>query len=101
MAQKALEKYIWKVLEDVYDPELHVSLFDLGLVYKVEEDQGNVAIIMTLTTIGCPLFPTIEAELKDKIGKLEGVKDVSVELVFDPVWSMDRISEKGRAMLGI
>lgn len=92
---------IMKKLEEVLDPELYVSIVDLGLVYNVVQKDGNVTIKMTLTTMGCPLFDTLEADIKNRVSEVKGVKDVHVELVFDPPWSMDRLTERARAMMGI
>lgn len=90
-------------LLQVYDPELNISIVDLGLVYGIHIHEGNkVKLTMTLTTIGCPLFGLIEVEIKNKLQQL-GVKDtdITIELVFDPPWSMERMSERAKAMLGI
>ncbi|HLC94066.1 MAG TPA: iron-sulfur cluster assembly protein [Patescibacteria group bacterium] len=97
----SLKKQVMKRLEGVMDPELFISIADLGLIYDIVCKEGDVFIKMTLTTIGCPLFPTIEKEVKEKVGAIEGVKNVHVELVFDPPWSMDRLSARARAMMGI
>lgn len=97
----SFKKHVMKRLEDVMDPELFISIADLGLIYDILCKEGDVFIKMTLTTIGCPLFPTIEKEVKEKVGAIEGVKNVHVELVFDPPWSMDRLSARARAMMGI
>lgn len=90
-----------KKLEEVLDPELYISIVDLGLVYEVKEKGGTVDIKMTLTTLGCPLFETIETEIKDKLKDLKGVKKVNIELTFDPPWSTQRLTEKAKAMMGI
>ena len=89
-------------LHDVMDQELHMSIMDLGLVYKVQVKDKKVHIRMTLTTLGCPLFDTIQEEVETKLGAL-GLKpdDIKIELTFDPPWSMDRMSENAKAMLGI
>lgn len=90
-------------LEEVMDPELHMSIMDLGLVYEVTlKEDHTVHILMTLTTLGCPLFPVIENDIKEKVSEL-GIKedDVTIEVTFDPPWSLDRMSERGKAMLGI
>lgn len=95
-------KIILSKLSEVMDPELNISIVDLGLVYEVKLIKKKVKVIMTLTTIGCPLFSLIETQVKDKIKEL-GIKenDISLELTFDPPWSMEKMSKKGRAMLGI
>ncbi|KKP53055.1 MAG: hypothetical protein UR42_C0001G0022 [Candidatus Roizmanbacteria bacterium GW2011_GWA2_33_33] len=102
MQLKLTAKQIKTKLTEVMDPELNISIVDLGLVYEVKITKNKVHVIMTLTTIGCPLFATIEAQVKDKIKEL-GIneKDVTLELTFDPPWSMEKMSKKGRAMLGI
>ena len=89
-------------LSEVMDPELNISIVDLGLVYETKIIKEKIKIVMTLTTIGCPLFSLIEQQVKEKIREL-GVKeeDISLELTFDPPWSMEKMSEKGKAMLGI
>lgn len=90
-------------LDEVMDPELMLAITDLGLVYdvKVSEDR-KIDIKMTLTTIGCPLFNLIEQDIKDKMVEA-GYKeeDVKIELTFEPPWSMERMSERAKAMLGI
>ncbi len=100
---KITEKKIKESLQDVLDPELNISIVDLGLIYSTKIDKNNkVKISMTLTTIGCPLFSLIEQEVKNKLRAL-GLKenDIELELTFDPPWSMDRMSQQAKAMLGI
>lgn len=93
---------IEEALTSVLDPELNISIIDLGLVYEILIKRNTVKIIMTLTTIGCPLFATIEQEVKSKLKEI-GVKEdaVELELTFDPPWSIDRMSESAKAMLGV
>lgn len=100
--KKISEKQIKNKLTEVMDPELNISIVDLGLIYDVKIIKSKVKIIMTLTTVGCPLFSLIETQIKDKIKEL-GLKDeeISLELTFDPPWSMEKMSKTGRAMLGI
>jgi len=99
---KITQKLIQTKLSEVMDPELNISIVDLGLVYNTKLIKNKVKIIMTLTTIGCPLFSLIETQVKDKIKEL-GIKDedISLELTFDPPWSMEKMSKKAKAMLGI
>ena len=99
---KITKKIIVSKLTEVMDPELNISIVDLGLVYDTKLVKNKVKIIMTLTTIGCPLFSLIETQVKDKIKEL-GIKDedISLELTFDPPWSMEKMSKKAKAMLGI
>lgn len=96
------KKIVLKKLEEVMDPELNISIVDLGLVYEVKINKDKVKIIMTLTTIGCPLFSLIETQVKDKIKELKvKEEDISLDLTFDPPWSMDKMSKRAKAMLGI
>ncbi|MDO9028154.1 MAG: metal-sulfur cluster assembly factor [Candidatus Roizmanbacteria bacterium] len=99
---KLTAKQIIKKLSEVMDPELNISIVDLGLIYNIKIIKNKVKVIMTLTTIGCPLFSLIESQIKDKIKEL-GIKEenISLELTFDPPWTMEKMSKKGKAMLGI
>ncbi|MFA9288523.1 MAG: metal-sulfur cluster assembly factor [Weeksellaceae bacterium] len=90
-----------KLLE-VMDPELYMSIVDLGLIYDIDIQEEKVTVHMTLTTLGCPLFDTIEEDVKTKVGELGIDEDkVTIKLTFDPPWTMDRMSERGKAMMGI
>lgn len=96
------KKKVLTKLEEVLDPEIGVSIVDLGLIYKVIIIEGKLKIVMTLTTIGCPLFSIIEDQTRSKLREL-GLKDkdIQLELTFDPPWDMEMMSERGKAMLGI
>jgi len=88
-------------LKKVLDPELNVSIYDLGLIYDITiGKKGDVKILMTLTSVGCPLFTTIQSEMEIKIKKIKGVKSVSIELTFDPAWNMDKMSTSAKKLLG-
>lgn len=93
---------IERVLKSIPDPEIGVSLWDLGLVYNIDIDKkiGKVSILMTLTTVGCPLFDQIAGPIREEVGKLKGVTSVDIELTFEPVWNMDRMSEEAKVQLG-
>lgn len=95
------KKEIMEILKDCYDPEIPVNIVDLGLIYDVEINSGKIAIKMTLTAVGCPLSGSIIQDMKQKISLLRGVKDVDVEIVFDPPWNPERMSKEARQMLGI
>lgn len=96
------QKKVMNALSDVMDPEIHISIVDLGLIYKVKIKNDKIHVLMTLTTIGCPLFSQIEMEMKQKLTEL-GFKDenIKLELTFDPPWSLERMSERGKALMGI
>ncbi|MCX6793898.1 MAG: metal-sulfur cluster assembly factor [Candidatus Gottesmanbacteria bacterium] len=96
------KKDVEKVLKNIPDPEIGVSLWDLGLIYdiKIDKKSGNVEILITLTTIGCPLFEQIADPIREAVGKLKGVKHVEVTLTFEPPWTVDRMSKEAKAQLG-
>lgn len=100
-----VETAVWEQLKQVYDPEIPVNIVDLGLVYdcvlKEEEGQNNVEVKMTLTAPGCGMGPTIAADAQSKILMLDGVDNARVDLVWDPVWNQDMISEEGKMKLGM
>lgn len=101
MAKCPTKKELLAALATIEDPELFLPITDLGLVYGVKMKKGTAHIIITLTTIGCPLFETIEKDIKEKVGALGGVTDVVVELTFDPPWSPDKMSASAKAELGV
>ncbi len=95
------KKLLLNQIKNVPDPELGVSIVDLGLVYDVSADKnGNVTVLMTLTTMGCPLFELISEPIKSELGKINGVKDVIVDLTFDPPWSPEKMSKEAKIKLG-
>ena len=89
-----------EVLRKVKDPELDLNIMDLGLVYDVEIEDGKVEVTMTLTSPGCPAGPMITNDVYREVRALEGVKDVNVEIVWEPYWTPERIEPKIRAMMG-
>jgi FeS assembly SUF system protein len=93
---------VLEVLRNVYDPEIPVNVVDLGLIYDVQINNSNdVYVQMTLTFPGCGMGPYIAQQAEWAIQDIEGVEDVQIELVFEPPWSPDLISEEARAQLGI
>lgn len=94
-------RHIEEILDDIPDPEIGISIFSLGLVYDVEVDpKNNVRILMTLTSIGCPLFDQIEAPIREELGKLEKIGKVTIDLTFEPPWTPDKMSEEAKMQLG-
>jgi metal-sulfur cluster biosynthetic enzyme len=91
---------VMKVLKECYDPELGISLVDLGLIYDVQVKNDDVLIKMTLTTPGCPMHSFMVNDVEEKVKNIKGVKDVKVELVWDPPWTPDRMSKGLRKKLG-
>jgi len=99
---KALRERIIAALRTVYDPEMPVNIYELGLVYEVRVDEaGQVNIRMTLTAPNCPVAGSLPAEVERKAASVDGVAGVKLELVFDPPWSKDKMSEAARLALGI
>lgn len=101
MTQELVEK-IREQLKTVMDPELFISIVDLGLVYNISvSGNGHAKILMTLTTIGCPLFNVIEKEVREKVLSVPSVTGADIELTFDPPWDPSKMSDSARAELGI
>lgn len=90
---------VLEVLGEVIDPELGLDLVTLGLVYEVHVAGGAVTVVMTLTTPGCPMHAAIEADAYARLGAVEGIEAVDVQIVWDPPWSPARITEAGRRQL--
>ena len=102
MSEAALTKEaVLEALRTVYDPEIPVNIVDLGLIYNVEVDDGEVAIEMTLTTPGCPMGAYMAQQAEWRVAELAGVKDVTVDLTWDPPWSVDKITDAGKRLLGL
>ncbi len=102
----AVEKNCWEVMKTVYDPEIPVNIVDLGLVYNcqvenIEPEQNNVHIMMTLTAPGCGMGPVIQSDVEKAVRALPGVASVQVEIVLDPPWSRDMMSEVAQVQLGL
>ena len=102
MAADVTVEEVTEALKDVYDPEIPVNVVDLGLIYEVQvKDDNHVHVLMTLTAAGCGMGPFIAQQAEWAIADVDGVKDVDVEIVFDPPWSPDRITEDGKKLLGL
>lgn len=96
-----LENTIVEVLKSVFDPEIPVDIYELGLIYEVKIDKDkNVAIDMTLTSPNCPVAESMPKEVEDKVGEIEGVKSSKVAIVFDPPWDKEMMSEEAKLELG-
>lgn len=96
-----IEERIVDVLKTVYDPEIPVNIYDLGLIYKVDvKDEGDVEIDMTFTAPSCPAADFILEDVRQKVDSLEGVKNATVNLVFEPAWDQSMMTEEARVELG-
>ena len=97
-----LGEKIVKVLKTIYDPEIPVDIYELGLIYDVMVNTDHeVKILMTLTSPNCPVAESLPKEVEDKVKSLENVKDAEVEITFDPPWSKDLMSEEAKLELGM
>ena len=97
----SLQGKVIEALKTIYDPEIPVNIYDLGLIYQIEVENSNVRILMTLTTPNCPVAETLPDETKEKLAEIEGVGEVEVNITFDPPWSQDNLSEEARLELGL
>ena len=89
-------------LKDIYDPEIPVNIYDLGLIYGVDvDDEGGVVITMTLTTPHCPVAESMPGEVELRVGAVPGVRDAEVNLVWDPPWDMAKMSDEAKLELGM
>jgi FeS assembly SUF system protein len=99
---EALRPRIVEAIRTVYDPEIPVNIYELGLIYDLDIDiKGNVAIKMTLTAPGCPVAGTMPQMVRDAVARVEGLNDVDVGLVWDPPWDKSRMSEAAQLELGM
>jgi FeS assembly SUF system protein len=91
-----------EVLCDIYDPEIPVDIYQLGLIYDVKvSEEGDVHILMTLTSPNCPVAESLPMEVKEKVRSIDEVRDVDVEITFDPSWNKDMMSEEAKLELGM
>lgn len=97
-----IERDIVRALRQVYDPDISVNVYDLGLIYEIKvEDSGSVYIKMTLTSPSCPLADTIVANVEEAVRDVPGVTDVKIDLVFEPEWGKEMMSDEALVELGL
>jgi FeS assembly SUF system protein len=96
------EEHVLEALREVFDPEIPVNIVDLGLIYEINlSTSKRVDVKMTLTAMGCPMAPEVMADVRNRLLQLPGIEEAGVELVYDPPWSPDRMSEEARWELGM
>jgi len=96
-----VEKNIINTLKEIFDPEIPVNVFDLGLIYEIDvQDDMSAKIIMTLTAPNCPVAESLPNEIKEKVAATEGVQGAEIELTFEPTWNQDMMSEEAKLDLG-
>jgi FeS assembly SUF system protein len=99
---KNLEEKIINVCKNIYDPEIPVNIYELGLIYSTSVDEeGKVNVLMTLTTPNCPVAESLPAQVQEEIAALSGVTEVDLELTFDPPWDQDMMTEEAKLELGL
>jgi len=99
--KKELEDQLIAELKTIYDPEIPVNIYDLGLIYNLKEDNGILEVEMTLTAPGCPVADSIIAEVKEKMESHEAISEATINLVFDPPWTMEMLTEEAKLELGM
>ena len=100
--KKQIEERIIDVLRTVYDPEIPVDIYELGLIYEVKvNDDAHAEVLMTLTSPSCPVAESLPLEVEEKIKSIDEVSDAEVEITFDPPWSQDLMSEEAKLELGM
>ena len=93
---------IVEVLHTIYDPEIPVDIYELGLIYDVQiSDEGEAKVLMTLTTPNCPVAESLPMEVEEKVGEVEGITKSKVEITFEPEWEKDMMSEEAKFELGL
>lgn len=101
MDKRALEDKIIEVIKTIYDPEIPVDIYELGLIYEVNiKDDMHVDVLMTLTSPSCPVAESLPAEVEEKIEGVEEISSCKVNIVFDPPWDKDMMSEEAMLELG-
>ena len=100
MITEELKERIITQIKTVFDPEIPVDIYELGLIYKIEMPQpGHIHLVMTLTTPMCPVADSLPMEVQEKVMEVEGVEDVNMEVVFDPPWNKEMMSEEAQFAL--
>ncbi|MBB1561811.1 MAG: SUF system Fe-S cluster assembly protein [Flavobacteriaceae bacterium] len=98
----SLGEEVIKVLKTIYDPEIPVDIYELGLIYDVQiSDEGEAKVLMTLTTPNCPVAESLPMEVEEKVGEIEGITRSKVEITFEPEWEKDMMSEEAKFELGL
>lgn len=99
--KRETEQKIIDQINQIYDPEIPVNIYELGMIYEIRiDDDMNVHVLMTLTSPNCPVADSLPREVKEMVQSVEGVNDAEVEITFDPPWSQDMMSEEARLELG-
>lgn len=99
--KKNIEEKVIDTLKTIYDPEIPINIYEIGLIYEINiDDNANVHILMTLTSPNCPVAESLPQEVKESVSKVKEVNSAEVELTFDPPWSQDMLSDEAKLELG-
>jgi FeS assembly SUF system protein len=98
---EALQEAVIEALKEIYDPEIPVNIYDLGLIYNVEVNEGHAVVTMTLTTPHCPVAESMPGEVELRVGSVPGIGDAEVNLVWEPAWSPANMSDEARLEMGM
>ena len=99
--KRAYEKQVVEVLKTIFDPEIPVDIYELGLIYEVKvSDEGHCHIMMTLTSPSCPVAESLPVEVEEKVATIDGIHSAKVEITFEPSWTQDMMSEEAKLELG-
>ena len=99
--KRAYEKQVVEVLKTIFDPEIPVDIYELGLIYEVKvSDEGHCHIMMTLTSPSCPVAESLPVEVEEKVATIDGINSAKVEITFEPSWTQDMMSEEAKLELG-
>lgn len=102
LEKKTLETQVINVLKTVYDPEIPVDIYELGLIYEIRiGDERDVTVVMTLTSPSCPVAESLPVEVEEKVAGIDGVKSAKIELTWEPPWDKDMMSEEALVELGL
>ncbi|MBN1197830.1 MAG: SUF system Fe-S cluster assembly protein [Bacteroidales bacterium] len=102
MKKLEMENKVIAAIKQVYDPEIPVNIYDLGLIYELTiDEQNNVSVLMTLTTPNCPVAEDMPGIVQKEIKMIEGIGEVTVELTFEPPWDMEKLSDEAKLELGL
>ena len=98
----SLGEEVIRVLKTIYDPEIPVDIYELGLIYDVQiSDEGEAKVLMTLTTPNCPVAESLPMEVEEKVGEINGITKPKVQITFEPEWEKDMMSEEAKFELGL
>ena len=101
-SEKATKEEIIEAIRGVYDPEIPVNVYDMGLIYQIDiKENGDIHIDMTLTAPGCPVADILPRQVAEAVSALEGTGKTTVKLVWEPLWSIEKMTEEGRAMVDL